>query len=1132
MLAVLAESALRSMALGGAVWLALKLLRLRDPQVQMTAWTVVLLASLAMPLLMHRVTLTLPATAPPLDLARIELPGFAGLLSGGGGEPDLAEAAVPPSAVVSSPGAAAAPTAAPTPAAPARGGGVPVPWDMVTAALYALGAGILTLRLHLGIVLTWRLVRAARPVSERWAADRDVRISEAVGMPVTFASTILLPPDCFGWTAAKRQAVLSHEGSHVARGDFYLLCLAATNRALFWFNPFSWWLHRRLAELAEMISDDAAIAELADRPLYADVLLDVARSAQPGSAGLAMARAPTVRLRLERILATGARPVPCGPWTRIAVAVALLPLVALSAASLARAVGPAPVAAGSTAAVISAPPLAVASAPPFAIASAPPVAAASATNLIPRAEATSAGAFAEGGRLADYVGFYAADATVLPDLVLTVTRSGEHLFVQRTGQARVEYFPDGDRRFISGVGDDTITFASDGAVLQQNDMTITAPRVDAAAAARASQLFDERFAEQARPRTAVTVDPSGLDRHVGLYRMNPRAIFTVSRQGEQLFAQVTGQRRLPLYPAGENEFFYKDIAAQITFLGGGEGGSSALVLHQNGRIWPSPRVDVAAKEAADARFAARAQRRAEQERVRTPVAVDPAIYDRYVGFYEMGPNALVAVTRAADQLFAQVTGEPRRPILPEGERHFFFNTVAAQITFTGADDAAATGLILHRGGQERRAARIADMPRPETGVEETMLGRAVGRYELDSGMALTVLREDDHLLLQETGGPSLQVFAQGPRSYASSAGETSVTFLAEGDKPAEELILLQPSPGARRATRIDEARASAIEARFAQVVAAASERFKDQTPAAGSQDALRDALDGLQRGAPDYARMTPRLADILRQQLTQLHTQMTALGAVESVFFKGVGPGGFDVYGVKFAGGAAEFRIRLTVEGLIEGLSFRPDGDGTAGGVVDCGQEAQLRSTRDSAPIKLLLFNRTGADIRLYWLDSDGRRVSWGTVADDLETRISTRVGHPYVVTDAAGQCLEIIVAGQSTRYRSVSSNRSSERPGLRRTTPLAGSEEALRRHIEGLRRGEPDYERMTQQIAFDTRRDLLLQQAILERLGAVRAVIFRGVGQSGNDVYQVHFTHGSAEWRIGLVRDGRISNLALGPPG
>src|SRR5262249_42037441 len=65
MLAVLVESALRSLALGGGVWLWLTLLRVRNPHAQMTAWIVVLAASLAMPLLMHRVTLTIPADPPP-----------------------------------------------------------------------------------------------------------------------------------------------------------------------------------------------------------------------------------------------------------------------------------------------------------------------------------------------------------------------------------------------------------------------------------------------------------------------------------------------------------------------------------------------------------------------------------------------------------------------------------------------------------------------------------------------------------------------------------------------------------------------------------------------------------------------------------------------------------------------------------------------------------------------------------------------------------------------------------------------------------------------------------------------------------------------------------------------------------
>jgi hypothetical protein len=56
MLALLLESALRLLALGGVVWLGLKLLRVRNPHAQMTAWTVVLLASLSMPVLMRFVT--------------------------------------------------------------------------------------------------------------------------------------------------------------------------------------------------------------------------------------------------------------------------------------------------------------------------------------------------------------------------------------------------------------------------------------------------------------------------------------------------------------------------------------------------------------------------------------------------------------------------------------------------------------------------------------------------------------------------------------------------------------------------------------------------------------------------------------------------------------------------------------------------------------------------------------------------------------------------------------------------------------------------------------------------------------------------------------------------------------------
>jgi hypothetical protein len=94
----------------------------------------------------------------------------------------------------------------------------------------------------------------------------------------------------------------------------------------------------------------------------------------------------------------------------------------------------------------------------------------------------------------------------------------------------------------------------------------------------------------------------------------------------------------------------------------------------------------------------------------------------------------------------------------------------------------------------------------------------------------------------------------------------------------------------------------------------------------------------------------------------------------------------------------------------------------------------------------------------------------------------------------------------------------------------MPGSEQALRQYIDAVARGEPNYDDMTPQVAAETRQQLLLNQAILARLGALRAMSFRGVTQIGNDFYVAQFANGSADWRIGLVKQGKIGRIALGP--
>ena len=166
------------------------------------------------------------------------------------------------------------------------------------------------------------------------------------------------------------------------------------------------------------------------------------------------------------------------------------------------------------------------------------------------------------------------------------------------------------------------------------------------------------------------------------------------------------------------------------------------------------------------------------------------------------------------------------------------------------------------------------------------------------------------------------------------------------------------------------------------------------------------------------------------------------------------------------------------------------------------------------------------------WTPTESARPT-ARSARTCRRRSLTYVDSPWVVADASGKCLEIVLPGQRTRYHTVEgahAGSATERAVSPRSVPLAGSEAMLRQYIEAMGRGEPNYDRMTAEVAAQTRRQLPFDQAILSRLGPLRAMSFRGVSALGSDIYIAHFANGSAEWRIGLVKDGTIGRIALGP--
>lgn len=217
--------------------------------------------------------------------------------------------------------------------------------------VWLAGTTMMCLRLLLGLLATSAIVHRADNVKELIATSEvpvdssldgtRIRQSSELRVPVTvglFQPCILLPEEWQKWSGEKRQAVLTHELTHVERRDFLFAVLAEINRCLYWFHPLSWWLRTRLSDLAEEACDDAAIGLTGDPASYAKHLLEVAASLSRGDGrvcqpGLSMARQSNVEGRIHTILDL-TRPLSERlSWKMtVAIAAVMIPVIAAAAA--------------------------------------------------------------------------------------------------------------------------------------------------------------------------------------------------------------------------------------------------------------------------------------------------------------------------------------------------------------------------------------------------------------------------------------------------------------------------------------------------------------------------------------------------------------------------------------------------------------------------------------------------------------------------------------------------------------------------------------------------------------------------------------------------------------------------------
>jgi len=215
-----------------------------------------------------------------------------------------------------------------------------------------------------------------------------------------------------------------------------------------------------------------------------------------------------------------------------------------------------------------------------------------------------------------------------------------------------------------------------------------------------------------------------------------------------------------------------------------------------------------------------AWRRYEQARPRTERKIDTSLYDDYAGAYLLDTLGCL-ITLREDRLFAQLTGQMELEIFPEDVDRFFYKAVQAQLTFNRDEGGHVSGLVLHQDGYEQAAPRV-------------------------------------------------------------------------------ELSIV---------TGLEDALA---------------ERIRNRRPTENGEILLQQVIEQHQRGMPDYGQMTPPLAAIAREQFPMIQSELERLGALKTISFKGVTPGGWDVYEIGFDEGRQEWSFVLAADGRFSGIFFRP----------------------------------------------------------------------------------------------------------------------------------------------------------------------------------------------------------------
>ncbi len=167
-----------------------------------------------------------------------------------------------------------------------------------------------------------------------------------------------------------------------------------------------------------------------------------------------------------------------------------------------------------------------------------------------------------------------------------MTAEDGQLYSQRTGGGRSKVFPEAkDKFYWEWDNAITVTFVRD-----ESGRIIAHIVHQMGEDGRAERIEGPEADSVLSSDTPIKIDPAVLADYVGEYELQPGFILTMRTRAGRIFTQATGQGEIEMFPRDKDEFFLKVVDAKLSFVRDEDGHVISVILHQNGRDMPAPKI--------------------------------------------------------------------------------------------------------------------------------------------------------------------------------------------------------------------------------------------------------------------------------------------------------------------------------------------------------------------------------------------------------------------------------------------------------------------------------------------------------------------------------------------------------------